>query len=1446
VEKKMRNQIIRFLLSAVLVLGVFGGATPAAAEKFFNLYNYPDLDWYVIHTEHFNVFYPVSQKSPEETRYWLDGSFAARKTAVVAEEMYIPTCSQYDMYLEETINIVVLEQPDDLWGYTIPNFDWIVVSSKHDDYLWRARGHGDWFRLVMYHEYAHVVSLKRDSVFAENGFGWYVSARWRDGAYNLDTGANFFIGDGDPWWWVEGGAEYTTQEAGINTWTSNRDMWMRADILEGTLLNKADWEDYYGHNGGLDGERHYNSGYNFGIYLEEQYGEGVMQSFANKKNEKGWTANWDRVVEDTLNVSVEELRQGWIDWAMAKYSKQRDDVLAEPAIGAELSYTMPVWEKDDEDEDRQEWEKKRWIEQRKDKEKSGLYIWFPKYSPDGRFYAHFNLRGSKVVVKEVPEDTWMPMRGAYLDDEEDEELIEELGKKVGSIPRWIGPSGSGQFDFSPDGTRLIYQCLEHEKTKAAYQVKAYTYPGGYTWNSLCISELIYDEEDEEFTFEQPQRLLGALRAQDPSWSPDGEWIAYTEYASGNQVLWKIRADDYTETGDSKVRLTPFDDGTQIEMVDWSPDGSQLVFGSYRNDMQDLWLVNADGTDLRPITQDRYSDNEPHWGADGYIYFSSDRVGGIYNVFRFNPEAKIGWRDTDGDGYPDDEDGCPTEAENFNRWKDKDGCPDTLPVRVTAERVEITEKIPFDLDKATLKPEASPLLDLVASTLVEHPELLKIEVAGHTDKQGAAQYNLTLSRDRAATVEAYLAAAGVDAARLSSTGYGFSRPVMEGDTEEAHAANRRVEFVILERAPEPAEKLTPIAEGEGAGAAEETEEDGPGRGTGDAVKPEGEGDDTKEEVLAEGEGETEGETEAVAEGRDLSTAPAALIVRRDAEKHAYDQASPEEMSQAALVQITNVIYGAFTPSITPQGNLLYSQYTAFGWKPYGLHRDDFYNHVVDDTALAFEVTDEMFAVQEEFPSFAESTEKVITAGKYLRPPMAIPLLIFQNMSRSHMGFSGGVQLWGSDFLSNHDAFLIGLFGEDLYLGGAININKFAPNIYFGGAFRQIKYDYAYMFDRDEDVETTDDVFLGDIKGVQYLYAGYGGVEIPINNNLELSYNHVSYGVGYKGVDDGVGQTPLFYHMINTFHWAVASFSEDAFWRGDFGINPRGGMRFSLDASVNFSDIQYEWSNGVDADDGQLLDRYVYPEFEARAIGYIPAPWAKKKHHTLQVDLLLGLIPTNVSYNDEFRGGGQSALNYRNPWSTNTAFSGYESWSLGGETMGILNLAYRLPIRRNIDKKFGVLYLDSIYLQFFGTAGNFWSYRTREGAQTYDFYGDPVAVDQDDIIREAPFSDRLENCSQSVRDRNDGQCGRALFPVATQNGNRMLFDAGVELRIRANLFNRSTWNSFIRVAYGFNEVGGIFDVDGDDIVTNVDDPNLNAISSEKERPSIRFYIGLGTGW
>jgi hypothetical protein len=63
---------------------------------------------------------------------------------------------------------------------------------------------------------------------------------------------------------------------------------------------------------------------------------------------------------------------------------------------------------------------------------------------------------------------------------------------------------------------------------------------------------------------------------------------------------------------------------------------------------------------------------------------------------------------------------------------------------------------------------------------------------------------------------------------------------------------------------------------------------------------------------------------------------------------------------------------------------------------------------------------------------------------------------------------------------------------------------------------------------------------------------------------------------------------------------------------------------------------------------------------------------------------------------------------------------------------------------------------------------------------------------------------------------------------------------------NLFNRASWYSSIRIAYGFMGVTGRGDVDGDDVYTNSSDPTLDNRSNEKEPAGFRFMIGIGSGW
>jgi OOP family OmpA-OmpF porin len=120
------------------------------------------------------------------------------------------------------------------------------------------------------------------------------------------------------------------------------------------------------------------------------------------------------------------------------------------------------------------------------------------------------------------------------------------------------------------------------------------------------------------------------------------------------------------------------------------------------------------------------------------------------------------------------------------------------VTVTRERIEIEDSVYFETARATIKPESYALLDEIAAVLQDHPELLRVRIEGHTDSRGEAKYNLDLSQERAAAVRAYLIDKGVAPKRLSSIGYGETKPLDPRETEAAWSQNRRVDFWIEER------------------------------------------------------------------------------------------------------------------------------------------------------------------------------------------------------------------------------------------------------------------------------------------------------------------------------------------------------------------------------------------------------------------------------------------------------------------------------------------------------------------------------------------------------------------------------------------------------------------------------------------------------------------------
>jgi outer membrane protein OmpA-like peptidoglycan-associated protein len=157
-------------------------------------------------------------------------------------------------------------------------------------------------------------------------------------------------------------------------------------------------------------------------------------------------------------------------------------------------------------------------------------------------------------------------------------------------------------------------------------------------------------------------------------------------------------------------------------------------------------------------------------------------------------------DPDGDGIKGAADACPFEKGPADPDRTKNGCPRF--VRVGSQEIKILAQIQFKFNgKArgdTVSPVSDELMKEIRDVIQQHPEIVKIEVQGHTDDDGTEAYNMRLSRERADAVREWLIAGGIPAAKLVARGYGSERPLADNRIKKGRGLNRRVQFVILEK------------------------------------------------------------------------------------------------------------------------------------------------------------------------------------------------------------------------------------------------------------------------------------------------------------------------------------------------------------------------------------------------------------------------------------------------------------------------------------------------------------------------------------------------------------------------------------------------------------------------------------------------------------------------
>jgi outer membrane protein OmpA-like peptidoglycan-associated protein len=217
------------------------------------------------------------------------------------------------------------------------------------------------------------------------------------------------------------------------------------------------------------------------------------------------------------------------------------------------------------------------------------------------------------------------------------------------------------------------------------------------------------------------------------------------------------------------------------------------------------LDNADRCVDQPEDRNDFEDSDGC--PDGTRDSDADGVPDRSDGCPAQPEDRDG--DADQDGCPDadsdgDQDGvvdrldkCPAEAETPNGIDDQDGCPDAAPpppppAAVPAAAIGMPEPVTFARKSAVLRPGAQAKLAPLQKQLAANPSA-RLMLEGHSSADGSAELNQTLSEQRAETVKNWLVQHGIAAERIEVRGLGSSQPRVEGDSEAARSANRRVEF-----------------------------------------------------------------------------------------------------------------------------------------------------------------------------------------------------------------------------------------------------------------------------------------------------------------------------------------------------------------------------------------------------------------------------------------------------------------------------------------------------------------------------------------------------------------------------------------------------------------------------------------------------------------------------
>lgn len=446
-------------------------------------------------------------------------------------------------------------------------------------------------------------------------------------------------------------------------------------------------------------------------------------------------------------------------------------------------------------------------------------------------YAHTLMAtGNYVKADEYMNE----LTGENWDHEEFASQLDTLVPHKFKYDQVINNQSSSDFGIAFYGDRVAFASTRNQERPI------------YPWNKLPTLDLYSAEMNDEGELSDIVLFSDAINTDEhessATFSQDGN-VMFFDRTNEDRVknendvrvahisIYRAEKVDGNWTNIQKVPFSS--EEYSVEHPSLSADGSKLYFASDMpggNGSFDLYVVdvNEDGTygtpqNLGPGVNTAHREQFPFISEEDVLYFSSNGHQGFGNMDIFRTEGDFSEVENLGgsiNGGHDDFAFVIKEGEETGFFASNRRGTDNL-YQFTREENEIIEaptvtdetsgqdiipidgsKIYFDFDKATIKPESKPVLDSVVTYMNDYPNI-KVKVESHADARGSDKYNMDLSKRRAASTVKYLVENGIDKSRLTSEGYGESRPVNDCTepnmcTEEQYAKNRRSNFVVSNR------------------------------------------------------------------------------------------------------------------------------------------------------------------------------------------------------------------------------------------------------------------------------------------------------------------------------------------------------------------------------------------------------------------------------------------------------------------------------------------------------------------------------------------------------------------------------------------------------------------------------------------------------------------------